>query len=264
MKKIIFLLIILFFGCQKAASITDNSVTQTNSEVDQFITLTTENNTCEALFRDVILSSDLETIKKFKDIFIRIENVSENKITLELYTKNNLSQSLDIVQNVENAIAWLEFLPESLKLNDITSDPDEPVAINYDKDLVAQFDFQNTCGVKEIVQEDPKKGISKTNCETITGDMISGEKCLISNTNIQEVYQDMISNKLVDDTSYLEKTLPGKSLKKDMNNNGLIVIEYLVTKKNTLIRLGYDGGETTIELAKLGADVMRTITYSAD
>lgn len=105
---------------------------------------------------------------------------------------------------------------------------------------------------------------NKTDCKEFEEEMTSGEECIIRNTTINSVYKELIMGKTIEDTEFLEKELPQKKIVKKINSNGLVSITYNIKKDNSEILMRYDGGETTIELKKIGNDVVRRIIYSAD
>ncbi len=105
---------------------------------------------------------------------------------------------------------------------------------------------------------------NKTDCKEFEEEMTSGEECIIYNTTINTVYDNLIQEKKLDGIEFLEKKLPLKGFVKEINNNGLITITYNIKKDISRILMRYDGGETTIELKKTGNNVIRKIIYSAD
>ncbi|CAH0266551.1 hypothetical protein [Chryseobacterium sp. Bi04] len=264
MNKIFFLTILLLFSCQKSTITAEITKTKTPPENKRVVNHLQKNLTCEEFFREIVLSSDLPIIKDIKDIYIRIEDVSDKKIILELYTVNNLSESSEKLQNVENAIAWLEFSPQTLKLLNTTFAPDNPTELNYKKELLSKFDYKKNCGLKSNITEDYKDDLSKTNCKKITSEMLSGEECNISSINMDLVYKQIINEKLVDDSNYLLESIPLKNQTLKINQNGLLSINYRISKEKIEIELSYDGGVTNVILTKEANHIVRKIIYSAD
>lgn len=115
-------------------------------------------------------------------------------------------------------------------------------------------------------QETVNKVIKNNNivCKEFEEEMTSVEECIIHNTTIAVVYDDLIEKKKLDDTDFLEKKIPEKDFIKEINNNGLISISYKTKKNSSVIMMRYDGGKTTIKLNKTGNDVVRKVIYSAD
>lgn len=263
MKQSAIIFFVLFmFGCQKASSKTEPITEVKSAEVVQ--PKTVEQNSefnCEEFFRQLVLSSNLPAIKNYKDVFIRIESSSDDKIVLELYVKNNLSESSQNKQIVENAVAWLNFIPRSEKLFDITADPEEPVELSFKKDLLTQYDFRKACNITARTNE---ADIAKTNCKEITGEMMSGEECTISSHSLEDVYQEIINKSLVRDSEFLLKRLPKINTSEKVNKNGIVEISYKINKNSVIIEMLYEGGVTDIELYKQNQSVKRKIVYNAD
>jgi hypothetical protein len=262
-KLTVIVFLLLLSGCKKGqdepqkqifAKI-DTTINQTSSPEPQKIY------NCEDLLKEIVLSSNLEALKKFKNVSIRTENISDDKITLELYTKNNLSDSPNQKQIVENAVAWLEFIPGNNKLQDITADPESPIGLSFNKTLLSTYKISELCGMKPP-QLSQKK--ADTSCKEIKGDMLSGEECLISSATLVNVYKDIVNKGLVNDSKYLPKELPVKSTSVNIDQNGLMSADFKVQDKKISIEMQYAGGNTEIVLEKVGNNVKRTITYSAD
>lgn len=252
---------ILLFGCKKTqiepahpvlAKI-DTAIQKNNAESQKIYS-------CEELLKEIVLSSNLEAVEKFSEVFIRIENISDDNITVEMYTKD-VSDRSGQMRTVENTAAWLEFIPGSNKLLDITADPKSPVELHYDKNILSKYPFSEICGAKLVKYEPKKKG---TQCRDITGDMMSGQECIIFSETLAGAYKEMISKALVKDSKYLPKELPAKSITVDINQNGLMVADVKVQDNKISIEMEYAGGITDIILEKNGDNIKRTITYSAD
>ena len=177
MEKTLIMMFLLVFSCKNATNHSEVHRYEYESEIADTINEGNQALSCEGLFQDVIESSDLSILRELKSIFIRIEERSDSKITLELYTINNLSEFSDQVQNVENAIAWLEFFPDSQRLIDITADPDHPLEIIFNKEILSNYDFAKICGLQSMNQEETSKDLPPKNCKKITGEMQFGEEC---------------------------------------------------------------------------------------
>jgi hypothetical protein len=94
--------------------------------------------------------------------------------------------------------------------------------------------------------------------------MSSEETCNFENATINKIYQNLISEKLVENASTLLNTLPTKNLEQKINEKGLISNTYKIKQKSIYIEMNYEGGVTTILLEQLGNSVKRIITLSAD
>lgn len=264
-QSAIIFFILLVFGCQKASSkIEQSSMAKPVETSLQKTVLENSEINCEEFFRQIVLSSNLSAVKNYKDVFVRIESSSEDKIVLELYVKSNLSESSQNKQIVENAVAWLNFIPDSEKLLDITADPEEPVELAFNKELLKKFDFRKACGLPPKTSEKQSRNLSKTNCKEISGDMLSGEECVVSSNSLEVVYKEMIDKSLVRDAEFLLKKLPKINTSEKINKNGIVEISYKVKPNTVIIEMLYEGGLTDIELNKENQTVKRKIIYNAD
>jgi hypothetical protein len=266
MKQTAILFFVLFmFGCQKASG-----------KLEQDATVKVEANTeknsnqpnleinCEEFFRQVVLSSNLTAVKNYKDVFVRIESSSEDKIVLEVYVKNNISENSQEQRISENAVAWLHFMPASEKLYDITADPEDPIEVTFTKSLLETNDWRKSCGISPNKSENKISNSAKTNCKEIQGEMFSGEECLIPSKSLDEVYHNMINQSVVKDGEFLRKKLPKMTTTEKINKNGIIEIVYKIKQNEVLIEMLYAGGITDIELKKQNESVKRKIVYNAD
>lgn len=264
MKNTVTLMLLFFsFSCKKVANNIEEGIT-TNKNISKgsngseqvgFIT-------CEEFLREIVLSSDLESIKTFNDVYIRPEVISESKIKIGLYVKNNLSENPGKSQIVENAISWLELIPLSKKLYDVTFDPENPKEIYFDGNLFDKYDLNKTCG--SVFDQTSKKLDAEVQCNTIEEEMATGEECIFSNTTLDKLYKDTVGKKLVEDSQYLLKEIPQNDRSLKINKNGLIEIIYKVSNNKVNIYMEYDGGVTTITLEEKLNSINRTIIRSAD
>lgn len=219
---------------------------------------------CDNVIRKVIESSNLD-LKIYKDYFVRIEEVKNDSISIQVYFENNLSDNPKEKQIVESTIAWLLFLPNEKKLLNVTADPENPINIKYNfNDLNSVCE---SCNIKQIENSITTKLDSNTNsedCKDITLEMGSGKICIIKSKTIDDVYLDIIKNEEVEDVKYFLKKLPQKSQIVNINKNGLMTIEYKLKNNIINIIMFYDGGVTEINLEKSGKNVKRSIIYTAD
>jgi hypothetical protein len=103
-------------------------------------------------------------------------------------------------------------------------------------------------------------------CRKIQEDMSSGEECLMPPSALQTVYSDLVSHRLVRDSSCLLRALPlaSTTVKGCRMSSGLLRIRYVITGESVEIDMEYAGGISTIELERKADGVRRRITYSAD
>ncbi len=221
---------------------------------------TDEKYSCEDLLKELVFSSNLEALKKFRDIAVRSENISAEKMTIEVYAKETSDRTGEL-RTVENTVAWLDFIPESKKLYDITADPESPVELNYDKTIFTRHSLSELCGLKAAGSPQRKTDIS---CKEIAGEMTSGQECIISSATLEKAYKDLIDKGAVKDSKYLPKELPAKNTSMEINQNGLMNIDFKVTGNKVSIEMLYAGGTTDITFEKQGNNVKRTVMYNAD
>lgn len=264
MKNTLILFFLLLLGCQESAITADKNLPQTQQAVPE-VSIANKNiiATCEDLFRKIVRSSDLEAMKRFNNILIRIENKSNQKVIIELYT-TTISDASGTERKVERTVGWLYFYPTSKRLFDVTNDPDNPVELMFKKELLKENDFNTICeiGPKIIPPEAIK--LSKESCVEIKDEMLSGEECLITSSDFKLVYQQIITEKELDDSELLQKHLPMKNQTVKINQKGLIEIQYHITEEKIIIEMFYNGGVTSIELLKKNQKILRRIIYSYD
>lgn len=90
------------------------------------------------------------------------------------------------------------------------------------------------------------------------------EVCTFTNTNIEKIYKDIIINNEIEESEYLLKIIPKKNQIIEVDNNGLMNIEYKINSNKLEIEFDYDGGVNTITIEQLKENVKRTISHSAD
>lgn len=191
--------------------------------------------------------------------------MQSDSLKIQVYTENNLSDNPNSKQIVESTIAWLIFIPTSKKLINVTSDPQNPINLKY---KYSQLDIlAKVCGItakKEIENNENIPTKNNEDCKKIQIEMGSGEECIIKNSSIKKVYEDLIKNRKVDDSNLLLSQLPNTDKEIKIDNNGVISIEYKVETKKIEISMLYDGGLTEILLEQEGKNIKRSIIYNAD
>lgn len=266
MKQTAILFFVLFmFGCQKASGKLEQDITTKTETVPQEkVTAQNPEINCEEFFRQVVKTSNITAVKNYKDVFVRIESSSEDKIVLEVYVKNNISENSQDQKISENSVAWLHFIPASEKLYDITADPEDPIEVTFNKSLLETNDWRKSCGITPKKSENKISNSAKTDCKEIKGQMFSGEECLIPSKSLDEVYTKMINQSVVKDGEFLLKKLPKMTTTEKINKKGIIEIIYKIKQNEVLIEMLYAGGITDIELKKQNESVKRKIVYNAD
>jgi len=216
---------------------------------------------CDELIMQLVKSSNLN-LKDYNDnFFVRIDGIKNDTINIHVYTENNLSDDSKQRQIIESTIAWLTFLPNEMRLLNITADPDNPIEV--------EFKYNNFNALYEACDVPPKKNIHPTislnneDCKEIDIEMGGGRECILKNIDIQTAYEDLIKNEEVEESSYYLKNLPSKNQTFEINKNGLISIEYQIDKTVKIIML-YEGGTTEVTFEQLNSNVKRSIYYYAD
>lgn len=266
MKKILkitlFLYLFLLFGCNRSREETQKKIAEkVDPIVKQNVKLQAdEEYSCESLLEELVFSSTLEALKKFRETEVRIEDISEDKITIEVYAKE-MSDRTGQLRTVENTVAWLEFIPDSQKLYDITADPESPVDLSYDKNIFTRHSLSEICGLKTVESVQQKTDIS---CKEIAAEMASGQECILSSTTLKRAYQDLIDRGAVNDSKYLPKELPAKNTSLEINKNGLMNIDFKINTDRVSIEMRYAGGITEVTFEKQGNKVKRTVMYNTD
>ncbi|MFC4480296.1 hypothetical protein [Flavobacterium chungangensis] len=117
-----------------------------------------------------------------------------------------------------------------------------------------------TVAKEEIKEESPEEG----DCKDIEVEMGSGRECILKDTDINQVYQNIIKNKEVDESEYYLTTLPTEKKSIEINKDGLMSIDYEITKDKVAISMNYAGGVTEVTLEKIDNTVKRSIYHYAD
>lgn len=114
-----------------------------------------------------------------------------------------------------------------------------------------------------VVKEE-KKAEEKEDCKDIEVEMGSGRECILKNTDLDKVYQNIIKNKEVEESEYFLSAIPAESKSVEINKNGLISMDYKITKDKVAISMNYEGGVTEVTLEKINNTVKRSIYHYAD
>jgi len=98
---------------------------------------------CEETLKAIIQSSNLSVLKTVDDARFLIERIDSGGILINVYTTNDLSDDPEKKQLVENAVAWVSYVPETKTLFDRTADPEAPVELYYDTNLSESYSFSS-------------------------------------------------------------------------------------------------------------------------
>jgi hypothetical protein len=130
-----------------------------------------------------------------------------------------------------------------------------------EKELESAKTPADTVTKEKIKEETP---VADEDCKDIEVEMGSGRECILKNTDINQVYQNIIKNKEVDESEYYLTTLPTEKKSVEVNKEGLMSIDYEITKDKVAISMNYAGGVTEVTLEKIDNTVKRSIYHYAD
>ena len=114
-----------------------------------------------------------------------------------------------------------------------------------------------------VVKEE-KKVEEIEDCKDIEVEMGDGRECILKNTDLEKVYQNIIKNKEVEESNYFLSAIPSENKSVEVNQNGLISIDYVIFKDKVAISMNYAGGVTEVTLQKINNTVKRSIFHYAD
>jgi cell envelope opacity-associated protein A len=132
---------------------------------------------------------------------------------------------------------------------------------NSEQELESAKTPADTIAKEKIKEETP---VADEDCKDIEVEMGSGRECIIKNTDINQVYLNIIKNKEVDESEYYLSTLPTEKKSVEVNKDGLMSIDYEITKDKVAISMNYAGGVTEVTLEKIDNTVKRSIYHYAD
>jgi cell envelope opacity-associated protein A len=132
---------------------------------------------------------------------------------------------------------------------------------NSEQELESAKTSADTIAKEKIKEETP---VADEDCKDIEVEMGSGRECIIKNTDINQVYLNIIKNKEVDESEYYLSTLPTEKKSVEVNKDGLMSIDYEITKDKVAISMNYAGGVTEVTLEKIDNTVKRSIYHYAD
>ncbi|MBL0738485.1 hypothetical protein JI750_16440 [Flavobacterium sp. GN10] len=123
----------------------------------------------------------------------------------------------------------------------------------------AKIPADTVTAIKE--EKTPEK---EEDCKDIEVEMGSGRECILKDTDINQAYLDIIKNKEVDESEYYLTTLPTEKKSIEVNKEGLMSIDYEISKDKVAISMNYAGGVTEVTLEKIDNNVKRSIYHYAD
>ena len=114
-----------------------------------------------------------------------------------------------------------------------------------------------------VVKEEKTKKADE-DCKDIEVEMGSGKECIVKTTDLNAIYQGIIANKEVEETEFYLTTIPTENKSVTINKNGLISIDYEITKDKVAIAMNYEGGLTEVTLEKIKDTIKKSIYHYAD
>ncbi|MCR4031509.1 MULTISPECIES: hypothetical protein [Flavobacterium] len=136
---------------------------------------------------------------------------------------------------------------------------------NSEKELESIKTPAVTDTVAAIKEETKKENPETTeDCKDIVVEMGDGRECILTNIDLNRAYLNIIKNKQVEESEYFLTALPTEKKSVQVNKNGLISIDYEITKNKVAISMNYEGGVTEVTLEKINNTVKRSIYHYAD
>lgn len=250
LTSIILFIVVLFNACKKEN--TQLQVKDIKSEIIKTVSANqmteTKDDDCSLILKKLIITSSIKN-PFLSTLNVEIDKQEKEKLTLKLY---------DSLDATKNPVGWIIFDANNKKLLDITNDPEDPIELKYDSQLYNKI---TDCYFK--TDKSNTKNTSK-NCKETSTDDGSKEECIFENQTIESVYKSIIENKEIENSNFLLKALPLKTISKNINQDGIVSIDYIIKDKQITIDFQYEGGVTEILLEKIGSNVKRTFTHSAD
>ncbi|KAF2515628.1 hypothetical protein [Flavobacterium foetidum] len=148
-------------------------------------------------------------------------------------------------------IAFLALLLTNCKQNN-SNEELKPIEKNTD----------TITAVKTELKE--KEAELKEDCKDIEVEMGSGRECIVQEKDLAKVYQNIIKNKEVEESEYFLSVIPNEDKSVEVNQKGLMTIDYLITKDKVAISMNYAGGVTEVTLEKINNTVKKSIYHYAD
>jgi hypothetical protein len=243
MKKSLFIVVVLIlFSCKKNLESSVKPESKIFEETSLQIKKKYKN--CEELITDIIKSSNAIALNVHKDIQIRVEDQNEEKIIVELYVTNNISENPNSKKMADHSVGWLEFFPLTGKLHDITNDVENPKILNDDKTILDNIDLIKLCNLPVV--------------NSVKNSTNNNVKCYQKNINDYS-FKEVCEYDGVTDLSYLHNQLTVKfsqnDLLKKLPKNDTVYstsstpeIKYSIKNDQIIINLISEGGQTELRI----------------
>lgn len=239
LKKIAFTFITILFlsSCKEKKLIHTNSLI---SNTDSLVVSRKENSadtpkTCQEIVVALVKSCNAGSVKRFKNLQVRIESKTSSKLVIELFVTNDISEDPKAKRMTDQSVGWLEFIASDEKLLDLTYDPENPIVLSYDysilgtnnrsvltdcfenseldnyaldKYFIKTFDVNNDGVQDKVVSSKPYEG---EDLLIFLGDNSSNYKLVLKTTNFSQDGGNQISNiKQTEDGFMLLTTFPDR------------------------------------------------------
>ncbi|MCP2025473.1 hypothetical protein L1276_000613 [Flavobacterium sp. HSC-32F16] len=149
MKKIFIIISLILISCK------DSKLEKSNNSFGN-TSIENAKNTCEDIIYQIIKSSKLD-LRGQNDFLTKIDRIEDDNVTIQVYIENNVSEDPKVKQIVESTIAWLVLNVNDRKLYNTSADPDNPIEVEFDKNILSQNDIFNLC---QIEKKEVKKDLS--------------------------------------------------------------------------------------------------------
>jgi hypothetical protein len=151
MKKILIVVVLLMI----LISCKDSKLEKSNDSLKETPTKNLEI-TCEDVVYQIVKSSKLD-LRGQNDFLTKIDRIEGDNITIQVYIENNVSEDPKVKQIVESTIAWLVLNVNDSKLYNTIADPDNPIEVEFDINILSQNDIFSLC---QIEKKEVKKDLS--------------------------------------------------------------------------------------------------------
>ncbi len=149
MKKKLIIIFLILLSCK------DSKLEKSNDSLKE---IPTENQeiTCEDVVYQIVKSSKLD-LRGQNDFLTKIDRIEGDNVTIQAYIENNVSEDPKVKQIVESTIAWLVLNVNDKKLYNTSADPDNPIEVEFDKNILSKNDIFSLC---QIEKKEVKKDLS--------------------------------------------------------------------------------------------------------
>jgi len=148
MKKILIIIISLILISCKDSKLNkpNDSLKETSAENVEI--------TCGDIVYQIVKSSKLD-LRGQNDFLTKIDRIEGDNVTIQVYIENNVPEDPKVKQIVESTIAWLVLNVNDRKLYNTSADPDNPIEVEFDTNILSQNDIFSLCKIeKKEVKKD--------------------------------------------------------------------------------------------------------------